>query len=137
MPIYRHECDNGHTFDLLLRFSELDEFQACECGRPASRVICAPQIFVQQDIHYTSPIDGREITSKHARIDDLRRSNCIEYDPGMKQDAERRRIDGENQLDAKVDQTMDRAIAAMPARKREKLAAEIQSGLTPEVARVA
>lgn len=32
---------------------------------------------------YTSPIDGRVITSRSARRDDLKRNNCVEYEPSM------------------------------------------------------
>lgn len=127
MPIYAHVCDNGHAFDLLLRFSELDELQACVCGRPATRVICAPRIFVAPDICYDSPVTGKPITSKQARIEDLARTESVEYDPGMKQDYQRRVQESERQLDKSVDEHVDRAIAQMPARKLERLVAEVAS----------
>ena len=33
---------------------------------------------------YRSPIDGRPITSRSARRDDLKRNNCVEYEPSLK-----------------------------------------------------
>jgi hypothetical protein len=33
---------------------------------------------------YRSPIDGRLITSRSARREDLKRNNCVEYEPSMK-----------------------------------------------------
>lgn len=33
---------------------------------------------------YRSPIDGRPITSRSARREDLKRNNCVEYEPSMK-----------------------------------------------------
>ena len=96
----------------------------------------APHIFVRPDVHYDSPIDGRPITSQAARIEDLKRAGCIEYDPGMRQDADRRLQESEQKLDSKVDQFVEREIATMPARKREKLAAELEGGLTPDIVRV-
>lgn len=33
---------------------------------------------------YNSPIDGRPITSRSHRREDLRRNGCVEYDPSMK-----------------------------------------------------
>lgn len=92
-------------------------------------------IFVQPDCHYTSPIDGREITSRKARADDLARHDCIEYDPLMKQDAARRRKEADDNLDKAVDETIDREIHTMPARARETLAAEMQNGVTVEPVR--
>lgn len=136
MPTYAHTCDNGHDFDLVLRFSELERPQFCECGAPATRVICAPMVFVQADICYDSPVTGEAITSKQKRIEDLKRHNCIEYDPGMKQDYQRRIQEGEKQLDAKVDAFVDQQISTMPARKREKLESELKSGVVAEATRI-
>ena len=33
---------------------------------------------------YASPIDGRMITSRSARREDLKRNNCVEYEPSLK-----------------------------------------------------
>lgn len=96
----------------------------------------APMAFVQKDICYDSPIDGRPITNKQARIEDLKRNNCIEYDPGMKQDAQRRLQESEARLDKRVDEHVEREFSNMPARKKEKLAAEIQGGLSADIHRV-
>lgn len=45
--------------------------------------VCAPM--VMRDIpEYRSPIDGRMITSRSARREDLRRNGCVEVDPPKK-----------------------------------------------------
>ena len=47
---------------------------------PAGDEACAP--VVQSDIaEYRSPIDGRPITSRAQRREDLRRNGCVEADP--------------------------------------------------------
>lgn len=47
-----------------------------------SRPITMPTII--SDIpEYKSPIDGRMITSRSERRDDLKRNNCVEYEPSM------------------------------------------------------
>lgn len=96
------------------------------------RFIETPMYFIQQDICYDSPIDGRPITSKQARLEDLARSGCREYDPGMRQDADRRVRESEEQLERTFERTIDEEISKMPARKKEKLQAELQGGLTAE-----
>lgn len=48
---------------------------------------------------YRSPIDGRVIDGRKQRREDLKRHGCVEYDPGMKQDAGRRRQGSERCLD--------------------------------------
>ena len=40
--------------------------------------------YVQSDIpSYCSPVDGRVIGSRSERRDDLKRHNCVEYEPSM------------------------------------------------------
>lgn len=96
----------------------------------------APMAFVQKDVCYDSPVDGRPITNKHARLDDLKRNGCVEYDPGMKQDYQRRIADGEKALDRSVEAHVERSISEMPAVKRERLAAELSGGMSADIARI-
>ena len=97
----------------------------------------APMIFVSPDIHYKSPIDGRSITNKSARLDDLARNNCVEYDPEMKTDYKRRIAESEKKLDKSVDEQVEKTISQMPSRKRERLEGELRAGLDAEVVRTA
>jgi hypothetical protein len=44
--------------------------------------VCVPAII--SDIpDYRSPIDGKMITSRSQRREDLRRNNCVEYEPSL------------------------------------------------------
>lgn len=131
MPTYLYICPNGTQFERYLPVSRYNESQTCECcGAVGSKVITVPNVFISPDICYDSPIDGRPITSKKAREEDLARSNCVPYDPEIKKDYQRRIEREEKALDKAVDMTIDREIATMPARKREKLEAELQAGFT-------
>lgn len=38
---------------------------------------------------YRSPIDGQPITSRSHRREDLKRNNCVEYEPSMKPKSEK------------------------------------------------
>jgi len=100
------------------------------------RVMEAPMVFVKPDVHYESPIDGRVISSKQQRLDDLARSNCIEYDPEMKTDAERRRQEADKVLDKAVDSTVEAAFEKMPVKKKERLTNELVGGITAEPVRL-
>lgn len=43
-----------------------------------------PTPMIISDIpEYASPIDGRMITTRSERRDDLKRNNCVEYEPSM------------------------------------------------------
>lgn len=47
-----------------------------------SRPVACPMVI--SDIpEYASPIDGRMITSRSARRDDLKRNGCYEYEPSL------------------------------------------------------
>ena len=136
MPIYEYECACGNAFDRYFPASKYLEPQACTCGQTALKVIRTPPIgFVQKDICYDSPIDGRPITSMAARREDLARNGCVEYDPEMRKDYTRRVEADEKRLEQSVDALLEREIAALPSRKQEKLAAELQGGVTADIVR--
>jgi hypothetical protein len=59
-----------HEFDRY-KYESYDTPQTCECGELSERQVCAPMMVRVENIAYTSPIDGRPITSKQARIEDL------------------------------------------------------------------
>lgn len=128
MPTYEFVCPEGHKFDRVLKVAGYNVPQGCECGLYAKRQISIPTVFVSQDIRYESPIDGKVITNRQQRQDDLARNGCIPYDPEMRVDVERRKIDSEKSLEASVDRTVEKIIHEMPTRKREQLAVELQSG---------
>jgi len=135
MPMYEYICECGARFDRFLPLANYADPQTCECGKTAQRRISAP--FVQVDISaYQSPIDGKTINSRAQRSEDLARSGCVEYDPSMKAEAERRRAKEDLALDAKIEAHVEEQIYSMPARKREHLAAELESGMSVDVVRV-
>ena len=138
MPLHDHVCLNGHRFERRIAINELDVEQRCpECDAVAQRTFFKfPMAFVQADILYDSPIDGRVIRTKQERIEDLARAGCVEYDPGMRADADRRRKQSEARLEKLVDETVEAEFEAMPSRKKEKLAAELEGGMTAEPVRV-
>lgn len=94
-----------------------------------------PMFFGIKDIHYQSPIDGREITNMAARRDDLARSGCIEYDPEMRKDTARFRASEDKKLEDSVDTFVEKEWESMPLRKKETLAAELESGIAVETVR--
>ena len=48
---------------------------------------CAPRV-VSDIPEYLSPIDGTPITSRSHRREDLKRNNCVEWEPGIGAKAE-------------------------------------------------
>jgi hypothetical protein len=136
MPTYSYQCECGEKQTLVIQMSKHRNWQPCKCGKRAEQIITsAPMAIIAKDICYDSPIDGRPITSMAQRKEDLARAGCVEYDPCMRQDYDRRLKREEAALDKAVDETVDTAIAQMPARKRETLESEMAAGFTAEIER--
>ena len=137
MPFtYEYRCRNGHEFERILPVADYKTPQRCHCGAEGRRILSLPRLLVKPDVRYDSPVTGAPITSERARREDLARHNCIEYDPGMKQDAQRRVVEDERKLDKAVDATVEAEISRMPARKRERLEAELRGGSDVSVERL-
>jgi len=82
-------------------------------------------VVAKPDLSYDSPIDGKPITSWNARREDLKRHNCIEYDPEMKKDAVRHQQERDAALDQQIDQSVGESIAKMSDTQRTQLKKEV------------
>lgn len=85
---------------------------------------------------YESPTSGAHITNMRQRANDMAASGCIEYEPGMRQDADRRVIEEDKALDKLVDETVEREFESMPIKQKETLCAELTAGATVETIRI-
>lgn len=136
MPCYEFTCPEGHHFEVILPVSDYKVPQRCACGAQGRRIISVPlMVSVQRECRYDSPVTGTAITSWAQRRDDLARHGCQEYDPLMKQDAERFRHHQQAALERTVDDTVDAAVERMDNRQRESLANELNSGADAAVER--
>lgn len=135
MPLYTYSCLGcGERFDRFMPLALYRQTVVHTCAGIGQKVILPPM--VRGDLPpYTSPIDGRLIEGRRARMEDLRRNNCRPYEDGEKEYNERARTRENDRLDAAVDATVDREIALMPARKRELLEQEVRAGATCTVER--
>jgi hypothetical protein len=84
-------------------------------------------MFVQSDCNYESPIDGRPITSHKQRLDDMARHGCIEYDPEMRKDADRRLKESEAALEKNIDASVEREILGMSGAEVENLGKALET----------
>ncbi len=127
MPVYPYRCPCGHQFE---RYQPLRKYRAvalCErCHLWAGRLLTAPiMVSCAQDVHYTSPIDNSPITSWDKRTEDLKRHDCVPYDPGMKEDYLRRMKESETSLDRSIDHSVERAVSRMTTTQRGRLHSEL------------
>lgn len=138
MPAYLYRCANQHQTTKLYRVRDYVEAVDCEqCDLVAQRVFTPPiMVKVAADVCYDSPVTGEHITSHAARNEDLKRHNCVPYDPEMKKDAHRRQQDRQEQFEAQVEETVCHEIAKLSSGQREKLINEVvNQGADVEVVR--
>ncbi len=138
MPIYVYQCEDGHQFDIYLKIKDLDQKQICKCGKEAKRKIVPTMLNcdIQPWDHYISPASGKLITSYKERREDMAATGCVDYDPGVKTDYQKRIKDGDSKLDKAIDQTVEQEFEKMPSQKKERLANELLSGADCEYTRL-
>ena len=127
MPVYEYECSKGHYFTRYLKLENYKDPQTCNCGCESRKLISTPMIAPMFE-DYQSPIDGSAITSKKKRREDLAKNECVEYDPGMLDDYNKRGKESEARLEKEIDRTVDKEFESMNPRQRENLAKELSAG---------
>jgi hypothetical protein len=114
----------------------------CLCGGIAKQIITAPIVVIPAHMRwdsnttYESPTTGRMITNMSQRREDMAQSGCFEYEPGIRQDADRRVAEDDIKLDKLVDETFDSELEKMPTKKRERLETEMVNGVSAETVRL-
>src|SRR6267378_3701005 len=128
MPVYTYNCRGcGQRFEKYLPMALCSSLQIHECAGVGQKIFLPPM--VRGDLPgYESPINGRWIEGRRARLEDLRRSGCRPYETGEREQNERTRARDNAALDARIDETVEREITLMPARKKELLEQEVLSG---------
>lgn len=157
MPLHDFRCPVGHITEAQVshgvdwisctrcgectpecKANHIPGYEVLHLGTRAEKVfLVAPRGYVQPDICYDSPIDGRPITSKQARIEDLKRNQCREYDPTEKDEVIRNKARAEAELDKSIDDSVDATLAGWSTRKKELLEQEIRSGADTHITRKA
>ena len=126
MPTYDYQCQYcGKVSRSVFReYEKRDEGPEC-CGEVSQRVWLQMPGFIGagQFEAYLSPVDGRPITSEKARLEDLRRNNCVPYEEGIRQDQERNARRAEQDTDRLVEkivaETAERANIANALERAE------------------
>ena len=123
MPTYPYLCDQcGKPEDAVRAIAERDDAPLC-CALPMRRLVVAPALFVPMEIRYTSPIDGKPILSKQARIEDLKRSGSRPWE-GLdqeKKEAARAEAYADKALDESLAKTAAETFYQLPPSKRDIL----------------
>lgn len=121
--IYESRCNScGKTYEYIKPAAQYLESPFC-CGERTEKVILNAPMGHVVNIHYTSPIDGKPITTKQARIDDLRRNNCRPWE-GLEQEkkvAQERKKYEEKKEDQKLESAAVQAWQSLKPEQRRIL----------------
>jgi putative FmdB family regulatory protein len=136
MPLYIYRCETCLCQVQQLRgIAQRDEPNPCPaCSKPMSRRITAPVVHTDYP-GYSCPISGKWIEGKRAHQENLAEHGCRVLEVGETKQLQERKAAEEAKFDRELDTTVGKLVAAMPAQKRERLAAEMQSGLDMQVSR--
>ena len=85
---------------------------------------------------YSYPITNKWVKNHIAHRENLARTGCRILEPGETSAAVSRASASDAALEAAIDSTTDQLIAKLSARDKERLAAEMDSGLSAEIVRV-
>ena len=138
MPTYSYRCRSGHNFTRYDSVANHCSVRLCPtCFAASTQIITAPlMVKVAQDVCYDSPIDGRAITSQDARQEDMKRANCVPYDPDRKTDAANQRKAEDAALDTMIEAHAEEVTEKMTTAQRGKIYSEIvDQGTTAEIVR--
>lgn len=135
MPVYSYKCPSCQkAFDQFLKLANYADPQQCDCGTVAVKQLAAPA--VRGDYAgYSCPVTGQWIEGRRAHEENLRRHGCRVLEPGETEAARRNHAAAEAEFDHQIEQTAEQLVAGLPSQKLEKLASEMQSGVTATVER--
>jgi putative FmdB family regulatory protein len=127
VPLYDCLCKSGHKFE---RFIKLADFEApieCDCHAPASRVISAPLISVD-NTGYSCPVTGKWVGSRREHRDNLARQGCRVLEPGEKEQSAQFRQREEELFEKKIENSVEKTIDSYSSAKKEQLCNELVNG---------
>lgn len=105
-------------------------------GEPQRRCAAKGTTIINKSFDaYESPSSGKVISSHADRNDDLARTGCIEYDPGIRQDQERNTKAGDEAINRLVDETVEKQFHSMSTSEKESLHKEMET-TTEEYTRI-
>lgn len=114
MPFYDFRCIVcGETMPHYRKIADRDDPEE-HCGHQMTRIISAPALRLEIPA-YVSPASGKWINSRAQRREDLKREDCIEYEPGLKEHIAKVKIERQQEIFKGVEKTIDETVSSMHA----------------------
>jgi hypothetical protein len=84
---------------------------------------------------YTSPVDGKLVSGRAQRREDLKRTGCREYDPSERTNYMQERASDDAKLDKAVGNTVEKWFYTATPRERERIVQAMQAGTDASIIR--
>lgn len=134
MPLYQYKCPMGHKFEAFRKIDADSSTAECPCGREGTKQLAAPRVL--GDIPgYSCPITGAWVEGRKAHRENLAKHGCRVLETGEREQAIKAAAAREAEFDARLDESLDMALAGMGSDKLATLANEAADGITVEIAR--
>ena len=130
MPVYDYECLScGAVEEKVHSIAVLGMQQYCSvCNGRMNKLLSAPMVAVSK-IEYRCPITNAPITTKQQHENNLAKHGCRILETGEVEQAKRKRVESNRELDRKIESEVEKLVETMPSDKKERLANEIASGV--------
>lgn len=113
MPVYEYRCTGkcGKKFDRFLKLADYLEPQSC-CGLIAQKVVSKPAVFGDLP-GYESPATGEWVEGRKARHEDLKRSGCVPFEPGMREHNARKRAEDQQKDERALESAIEKVASEL------------------------
>lgn len=113
MPIYDYHCAKCDSkFTRFLKMVDYLQPQQHTCGETAVKILSAPMVVVDYP-GYVSPATGKWVEGKKAHLQDLKESGCRIFEPGERNDMEKRLKEEDKKLDTFVNDSVEKVYAEL------------------------
>lgn len=135
MPVHDYLCPTcGKKQEMFRKLADLETPAIGKCGHAMNRLVSAPYV-VGDYAPYECPVTGKMIEGRRQHLENLKETGCRLLEPGESDNYRKSLVKADEEFEAKIEATADQLITEMPLAKREKLAAEMEQGLTTELVR--
>lgn len=111
MPLYEYLCDNGHRSEGVRPMAESAMPQLCpSCRKTAWRILSPTRVFGDFE-GYESPVTGKWVEGRRARLEDLKRNHCRPYEDGEREQFALRAAAEDRELDKTIDEIVEQTAA--------------------------
>lgn len=130
MPVYDYECIScGNVEEKVHSIAVLGIQQYCSvCDGRMNKLLSAPMVHISK-VEYRCPITNEPIATKQQHDNNLAKHGCRVLETGEVEQAKKKRLESDRELDKKIESEVERLVETMPSKEKEKLASEIASGV--------